>query len=315
VNALRSAAYKEEVAFAKAIDVRQLDPSLSSQRLEDWLGSGFLHASNIEWNGLRCNIKEGQYGATRDAEGRLCATVSFQRGNATARINVATSGRGAGGPVKLTYLEVQDKDDGLLTPVPVDGNMEKASDSNRLSDLPRLLDEEAAIDVTRDLYDAIVARHPLGIPHGQDKARISPFLSKRLRKQLETAQACQDDYLRQYPHPAALPKPAWFNAGLFSGDGALALPGADLVDHKNRQDDGSFLVFVWLSRAGSVPANSSPIESRWRNWHVSALVKSEDGRYVVDNVRLFGDDSMDGPSQTLSDLSVGCDGSHWVGVK
>jgi len=47
-----------------------------------------------------------------------------------------------------------------------------------------------------------------------------------------------------FTRPAEIPKPAWFSAGLFSGDGALALPGADLVDHKERQGDDSFLVFV-----------------------------------------------------------------------
>jgi len=68
----------------------------------------------------------------------------------------------------------------------------------------------------------------------------------------------------------------------------LALPGADLVDHKEQQKDGSFWVFVWLSREDSAAPNSSPAGSTWKNWHVSALVKSEDGKYVVDNVRLFG---------------------------
>jgi len=312
VNALRKAAYDEEVAFAKALDVHLLDPSLPSQHLEDWLHSGSLHVNHIEWDGLKCNIKEGRYGATRDPEGRLCAGVWFRRGNASARINVATSGNGASGPPKLTYLGVQDKDDGLLTPIL--GRSDKASDSDRLSDLPRLLDEEAAIDITRNLYDAVVARHPLGIPQGQDKVRISSLLSKRLREQFKTAQACQDDYFRQNSRPAETSKPAWFSAGLFSGDGVLALPSADLVDHKERQDDGSFLVFVWLSHEDSAQPNSVRPAPRWRNWHVSAHVKSEDGRFVVDDIRLFGDEAIDGPYRQLSDLFLGCDGPRWVGV-
>jgi hypothetical protein len=320
VNALRSAAYHEEVAFAKALDVHQLDPSLPSQRLEDWLKSASLHLNHIEWDGLKCNIKEGQYGkegqylVTREPAGHLCAIVRFQRGNARARVGVSALLKGNAGPPQVTYIGVHDRDDGLLAPVPTDGNMEKAPDSDRLSDLPRLLDEEAVIDVTRNLYDAVVARHPLGIPHGQDKVGISPLLSKRLRGQLETAQACQAEYLRQHPRPAKMPEPAWFNAGLFSGDGALALPGADLVDHKERQEDGSFQVFVWLSHENSAVPDSAPPASRWRTWHVSALVKSEDGRFVVDDLRLFGDESIYGPSRLLSDSFAGCDGSRWVGV-
>lgn len=320
VNALRSAAWKEEVAFAKAIDVHKLDSSLPSQPLESWLRSGPIHASHVEWNGLQCNIKEGQHGkegqyeVIRDAQGRLCAGVSFQQGNATVRINVAGSGNGPAGPVKLTYLGVRDKDDGLLTPVPADGNMERVSDTGRLSELHRLLDQQAVIDVTRNLYDAVVAHHSLGIPRGQDQITISPLISKRLREQFQTAQACQADYIRQHPGSAEAAKPAWFNAGLFSGVGELALPGAALVDHKERQEDGSFLVFVWLSYEDHAAPNSSSAGSTWRNWHVSALVKSEEGKYVVDNVRLFGDDSIDSPSRLLSDSFAGCDGSHWTGL-
>jgi hypothetical protein len=314
VNALRSAAYKEEVAFAKAIDVHQLDASLSSQHLEDWLGSVSLHARPIEWNGGGCNIKEGRYGATREPAGHLCASVWFQRGNARARVSVSTLTKGSPGPPKVEYIGVSDKDDGLLTPVPADGNMERVSDTGHLSDLPRLLDQQAVIDVTRNLYDAVVSSHPLGIPREQSNARIYQFLSKRLRQQLETSRACQDDYFRQNPRPAAT-KPVWLSAGLFSGSGELALPGADLVDHKDLLPDGSFLVFVWLSRELPAQPNFQAPGSQWRTWHVVARVKSEDGRFVVDDVRLFGDDSVDGPSQTLSDLLVGCDGTRWVGAR
>ena len=157
VNALRGAAYDEEVAFAKALDVHRLDPSLPSQRLEDWLKSGPLHVNHIKWDALKCNIKEGPDGATREPAGHLCASVWFQRGNARARINVSTLVKGQSAPPKVTYIGVADRDDGLLTPWSTDGNMEKLPDSDRLSDLPRLLDEEAVIDVTRNLYDAVVA--------------------------------------------------------------------------------------------------------------------------------------------------------------
>ena len=313
VNALRNTAYNEEIAFAKALDVHQLDPSLPSQHLEDWLKSDSLHVNHIKWNAGGCNIKEGKHGATREPDGRLCASVWFQRGNARAHINVSTLVKGNPGPPKAGYIGVADKDDGLLTPI--SGNGDKAPDSDRLSDLPRLLDEEAVIDVTRNLYDAVVTRHLLGIPHGPDKVRISRLLSKRLREQLENTQACQTDYLRQNAPTAKMQKPAWFNAGLFSGDGMLALPGADLVDHKERQEDGTFLVFVWLSNSSSTPTDPASPASRWRNWHVSALVKSEDGRFVVDDVRLFGDNSIDGSSRLLSDSFTGCDGPHWVGKR
>ena len=320
VNALRNAAYNEEVTFAKAVDVHQLDPSLPSERLEEWLKTGSPHGEGIEWHALQCNIKEGSYDkdgsylVTRTPEGRLCAMVWFQRGNARATIRVASAGKDGSGQPRVEFIAVRDKDDGLLTPWPADGNRDEPSDSDRLSDLPRLLDEEGIIDGARKLYDAVVSAHPLGIPKGQDKVRISPLLSKRLRAQLESAQACQADYLIQNPGSAEMQKPAWFNTGLFSGDGELALPGIDFVDHKERQKDGSFLVNVWLSREDSAVQDSAPLSSQWRIWRVSALVKFENGRYTVDDVRLFGDDSLDGPSRMLSDSITGCDGARWVGI-
>ena len=314
VNTLRKSAYDEEVAFGKALDVRELDPSLPSQRFEDWLRSASLHVNHIEWYAGGCNIKEGRDGATREPEGRLCAGVRFQRRSARAHIDVGTFVNGSLGPPEVTYIGVQDKDDGLLTPVSTDGKIKEVPDSVRLSELPRLLDEEAVIDVTRTLYDGVVAHHPLGIPKGQDKVGTSPLLSKRLRAQLETAQACQADYLRQNPSHTGMPKPAWFKAGLFSGDGALASPGADLVDLKERQADGSFQVLVWLSHEDSAVTDSAPPTSRWRTWRVSTLVKSEDNRFVVDDVRLFGDDSIDSQSRLLSNSFTGCDGSRWAGI-
>lgn len=313
VNALRSATSDEELAFAKAIDIHQLDPSLPSQRLAVWLTS--LHVNHIEWRSLGCNIKEGlhgpngEYAVARNPDGGLCAEVWFQRDNARGFIKVSSLGGGGSGSAKIY---IRDKDDGLLTTFA--DNSEDVPDSIRLSDLARLLNEESVTDVARNLYDAIVSLHPLGIPRGPTMVRIAPLLSTRLRKQLATAQACHDDYLRQHPGSANLPRPGWFKAGLFSGDRKLALPNAALVDSKERQEDGSFQVRVSLSRHDtSAPPSTSPTP-RWKTWHVSPVVKSEDGRFVVDDVRLFGDDSPDGPYSLLSNSFNGCNGPHWVGT-
>src|SRR6266446_1780573 len=40
---------KQVIAYAKSIDVKMLDPSLPSQRLEDWLQSGSPHAHIVFW--------------------------------------------------------------------------------------------------------------------------------------------------------------------------------------------------------------------------------------------------------------------------
>src|SRR5271163_407833 len=52
--------------------------------------------------------------------------------------------------------------------------------------------------VVRALYQQIVARRPFGIPKGEDKAAIWPYLSKGLIHKLETAQACEDSYFQQH---------------------------------------------------------------------------------------------------------------------
>ena len=311
VNVLRNAAFKEEVAFAKALDVHQIDPSLSSQHLEDWLKSSSLHLNHIEWHALGCNIKEGRYGAVREQEGRLCAGASFQRGNARGRIEISTLSTGTPGPPKLKYLEVRDKDDGLLRPLE---STQTVPDSNRLSDLSRLLDEEAAIDATRNLYEAVVTRHARGISNRQVTVGTRPLLSKRLRGLLETAQVCQADYGRQHPRSPNLTVPPWFKDGLFAGEGELGVANAAVVDRKSRQPDGSFLVFVWLSRRNAALSDTLMSAKGWRTWHVAASVKSEGGNFVIDDVRLFRDDFGDGPSRLLSESFTGCDGRRWVGI-
>jgi hypothetical protein len=304
INVLRSAAYKQELGFAKAVDIRQLDSSLPSQRLDVWLKSASLHLDHIEWNAGGCNIKEGHDGATRNPDGGLCAWISFQRGNARAHLKIS---KNSSDPSKLTYLRVEDKDDGLLTPI--EGSQEKPSNTNRLSDLPHLLDEEAVIDVTRTLYDAVVANHPLGSPHANFEARIKPLLSNRLNQQLEAAKVCRHDNLRQNPGTRINPNLAWPNVGLFSGGGELALPTAELVDQKERQDDGSFRVTVWLSRqiADVDPAITT---TRWKNWRVLATVRSDGGQSVVDDVRIFDGLTLNSPSHLLSDSFSSCDGPN-----
>ncbi|MBZ5641627.1 MAG: hypothetical protein LAO19_02605 [Acidobacteriia bacterium] len=312
VNALRGRASEEEITLAKVLDVHQLDPLLSSQRLENWLRADPLNADHVYWSALGCNITEGQYGATPNPDGGLCAAVWFQRGNAFVEIKVSNGRKGMPGTPRLDYMKVDDKDERLLSYLMSD--LDKVSDSDRLSDLPRLLDHEGAIEVARNLYDIIVEHHPLGIPQADDRSRILPLLSTRLRKQLQDAQACQDDYLHQSPTSDRNQKPMWFNVGLFSGEGELTAPGAELIDHEEQKDDGSVHVIVWLSRKGFVVPKSATSASSWRNWHVSVAVRAEDGRFAVDDVRIFDGLSADSPSHLLTDSFAGCNGARWVGV-
>jgi len=213
---------------------------------------------------------------------------------------------------KVKFIGVSDKDEGLLRPLGSDND--KPSDSEMLSDLPRLLDEESVIDVTRNLYDAVVERHPLSVPQSVDKVKFSLLLSKRMKEELATAQLCQEDYRRQLVSSAAKTKPVWLKTGLFSGNSELALPTASLVDHKSRESDGAFLVHVWLSRKVALAEPSTSGAPLWRSWYVVTKVIRQDGRFVVDDIRLFDGDPTDGASHLLSESFNGCSGPRWVGA-
>jgi hypothetical protein len=122
-----------------------------------------------------------------------------------------------------------------------------------------------------------VARHPIGIPRGTDKAVIWPLLSRRLQQQLETAQACQDDDRRQHPQTDIGLKPAWLRIGPFAGDSKRAVPLYAVVTKKEPGKNGSFDVYVTLTYVkvpGFVPDHTQ--------WEIIATVVPEDNNFVVE---------------------------------
>jgi hypothetical protein len=165
----------------------------------------------------------------------------------------------------------------------------------------------------RQLYEEIVAHHPIGIPSGAEMAAIRPFLSKRLAEQLQTAKACQEDYFQQHQIIKGAPKPTWLKMGIFSGDGKRALPVESHPSLKERPTDGTFLVDMSLALP-DINGHKPKFYSRNDWWVVAVKVIPENGRFVVDDVRMFDGPSTDGPSRLLSDSFGGCDGSHWTGL-
>src|ERR1700689_1547078 len=66
---------KQVIACAKSIDVKTLDPSLTSQSLEDWLQSGPPHA-HIGWSVAdTCDLKPD----SPSEDYPLCARIGFSR--------------------------------------------------------------------------------------------------------------------------------------------------------------------------------------------------------------------------------------------
>jgi hypothetical protein len=297
--------YTEEqvIAYAKSIDVQMLDPSLPSQGLENWLQSGPPHAHILSWSVAdTCDLKPDD----PNVDYPLCAKVTFSRDGEYGQFltQVGTSRSGIVGPPQLH--------NGVGV---WEGAFVLTGGSERLSDLPALLDQPAVTGGVQKLYEAIVARHPIGIPTGVEMAAIQPYLGERLDKQLQTARACQDDYSRQHLTVSGTLKPRWLKSGLFSGEGSHLSPIDAVTDRKEKQNDGSFLVYVDLEPLDAVIdlGHGRRAFHGGYTWQVEARVILENGRYVVDDVRIFGRFPAEGPSHLLSASFSGCDGPRWVG--
>jgi hypothetical protein len=123
---------KQVIAYAKSIDVKTLDPSLPSQRLEDWLQSGPPHAHIGYWSmDDTCDLMP----VSPKVDYPLCARIGFGRNDKGGFIlvQVGTRRRGIVGRPQLYghigVVKVGQKEGWVLT-----------GTAERLSDLPALLD-------------------------------------------------------------------------------------------------------------------------------------------------------------------------------
>ena len=175
--------------------------------------------------------------------------------------------------------------------------------------------ERSPESIVRELYQQVVARRPLGIPKGEDKAAIWPFLSRGLIRSLEAAQACEDDYSRQHAGADGKPGFGWLETGLFSGANERGVPATAAVERTDPGKDGSSHIYVLLTYKESFQTYGRPPDSaNTFHWHVVAVVILESGRFVVEDVLLFTDASEKIESH-LARSFPGCDGSRWIGDK
>src|SRR4029077_7367929 len=100
--------------------------------------------------------------------------------------------------------------------------------------------------VVRELYQRVVARRPLGIPKGEDKAAVWQFLGKKLIQRPDAAQSCEDDYLRQRPDKSGKPAFGWLETGIF-GSNERAIPAAAAVERTEPTRVGTFRVNLRLT--------------------------------------------------------------------
>jgi hypothetical protein len=171
--------------------------------------------------------------------------------------------------------------------------------------------EPQPADVVQRLYREVVARHPLGVPHGAAKIAIWPLLSKRLINAFEMRNACDLDWNRHHRNADPPVKaPGFYEGGLFSGSNERGEINGALVGSTKVQADGSYLVYVKVWSYFD-EGDSSLRTGKIYKWRVAARVTSEDGRFVVDDILGFkGVFDYDKSVYMSRMITFGCSGSH-----
>lgn len=159
--------------------------------------------------------------------------------------------------------------------------------------------------IVQSLYRQVIARHPLGIPSGENWKVFTPFLSRDLISRITVARSCQNDWVRQN-HGKIIKEPfAWGETGFFSGGEELSEPSSFQVQKTEADQDGSFRVSVKLTES---PPNDTP----W-SWDVVVHMKMQERRLVIDDVVFLKGDDVPAEYRLSEILVEGCDGSHWIG--
>jgi hypothetical protein len=91
----------EVIAYAKSLDVARFDPTLSSQRLDEWFRLGPPRVEKLEWGitfGCELKVVRG-----REGELPLCVRVAFSRGKVSGRmlIRIGSVEKGVVGPLRV----------------------------------------------------------------------------------------------------------------------------------------------------------------------------------------------------------------------
>jgi hypothetical protein len=149
----------------------------------------------------------------------------------------------------------------------------------------------------------VVARHPLGVPSGEDLKVFTPYLSKALLHRIDINFVCQHDWDRKNPDPNS--KPPFLEFGFFTGVDLRAEPRSFDIEKSLSKEDGSVLVYVKL-------VHDDPGGDPW-TWHVAVILIRENGHFVVDDVVFLKDRPQESDVRLSEYLSKGCDGPRWVG--
>jgi hypothetical protein len=168
------------------------------------------------------------------------------------------------------------------------------------------------LDTVRIFYTYIIRHRPIGIPEGADKKVLWPLMSQRLVRQLNTLQACEDDYYRRNGETLRAnqfkPTIGWLEQGLFSGWNEAASPSKFIVLNSTK---GKNKVDVHL-RFTHKQTYCCGHPTAYEHYEGIVTVILEGDRFVIDDYVPLGDD--DRPGKPLSKGYEECKGGNWVGL-
>jgi hypothetical protein len=174
------------------------------------------------------------------------------------------------------------------------------------------------VDVVRRLYTYVVQSHPLGIPSDAEMQTIGPLLSSHVTAILDAGRACEADYFRQYKATLSDGKPefGWLERGLFSGENESAIPVEFRIVKSAPGPAGGRKVVVELTYRDTSETYCcwAPDPRNTYRWRVAVLVKTESGRFVIDDV-VHDAERVDRSRWRLSTSFKGCAGKRWVGAR
>jgi hypothetical protein len=160
-------------------------------------------------------------------------------------------------------------------------------------------------------YTLCIKHHVAGLPlNAEARKALRPLLSEDLRQRIDDGEACQADFIRQFPDPPpvnppvpqVIYKPPFIDCCLFTStpDGT---PTSFTLGPTNVLRDGQYRVvlnFVRKDMFGVI---------KWRD---AAIVKHESDRFVIDNV-VFDADLKPAGYLPQPFSFQGCQGPRWVG--
>jgi hypothetical protein len=163
--------------------------------------------------------------------------------------------------------------------------------------------------VTR-FYKLCIKHHAGGLPlEGEARRTLRPLLSEDLRRRIDDGEACQADFIRQFPdvpgrpgEPPTIYKPPFVDCCLFSSmpDGG---PTSFTIGLTTVLRDGRYRVLVNFFLGDNMGG------IKWRD---AAIVKREGDRFVIDNV-VFDADRRPAGYLPQPVSFEGCQGRRWGG--